>query len=150
VEITDLVAPDRVVAGLRVRSKSHLLTELARRAAAATGLSQEHIREALEAREALGSTGIGAGIAMPHAQITGLDRFYGLFVRLDRPIGYEAIDERPVDLVFLLLIPMNTNEHLQALACVSRRLRDQAIATNLRRAPSDQEVYQALAAPPPQ
>ncbi len=143
-EITDLVAPDCVIAGLRVRSKSHLLTELARRAAAATGLSQEHIREALEAREALGSTGVGAGLAIPHAQITGLNRFFGLFVRLDRSIDYDAIDERPVDLAFLLLIPADTNEHLQALACVSRRLRDQTIATKLRKAADARDSYEAL------
>jgi PTS system nitrogen regulatory IIA component len=144
VEITDLLAPGSVVAGLRVRSKSHLLTELARRAAAATGLSQEHIREALESREALGSTGVGAGIAIPHAQITGLDRFYGLFARLDRPIDYDAIDERPVDLVFLLLIPATTTGHLQALACVSRRLRDQDVATSVRNAADGRELYEAL------
>jgi PTS system nitrogen regulatory IIA component len=144
VEITDLLAPDSVIAGLPVRNKPYLLTELARRAAAATGLSQEHIREALEAREALGSTGVGAGIAMPHAQITGLDRFYGLFVRLHRPIDYDAIDGRPVDLVFLLLIPATTKEHLQALACISRRLRDQAIATSVRNAADGPEVYEAL------
>jgi PTS system nitrogen regulatory IIA component len=144
VEITDLLAPDSVIAGLPVRNKPYLLTELARRAAAATGLSQEHIREALEAREALGSTGVGAGIAMPHAQITGLDRFYGLFVRLHRPIDYDAIDGRPVDLVFLLLIPATTKEHLQALACVSRRLRDQAIASSVRTAVDDRELYEAL------
>ena len=113
-------------------------------AAAATGLSQEHIREALEAREALGSTGVGAGIAMPHAQITGLDGFYGLFVRLHRPIDYDAIDGRPVDLVFLLLIPATTKEHLQALACVSRHLRDQAIATSVRNAADGRELYEAL------
>ena len=133
-----------MVAGLRVRSKSHLLTELAHRAAAATGLSQEHIREALEAREGLGSTGVGVGIAIPHAQITGLDRFYGLFVRLDRPIDYDAIDERPVDLVFLLLIPATTTGHLQALACVSRRLRDPDIAADLRGVQGAREAYDAL------
>jgi PTS system nitrogen regulatory IIA component len=84
----------------------------------------------------LGSTGVGSGIAIPQAQIGGLDRFYGLFMRLDRPIDYYSIDGRPVDLVFLLLLPANAKEHLQALATISRRLRDHGIATKLRK-PAD-------------
>jgi PTS system nitrogen regulatory IIA component len=143
-DITDFVAPDRVIVGFRANSKSHLLVELARRAATATGLRQKQIGDALEAREALGSTGMGAGIAIPHAQIAGLDLFYGLFVRLDRAIDYDAIDGRPVDLVFLLLIPPKTKEHLQALACISRRLRDADIAMSLRRSNGDREAYEAL------
>jgi nitrogen PTS system EIIA component len=143
-DITDLVAADRVVASFQANSKSHLLAELAHRAATATGLSQKQIGDALEAREALGSTGVGAGIAIPHAQIAGLNRFYGLFVRLSRPIDYDAIDGRPVDLAVLLLIPENSKEHLQALASISRRLRDPDIATHLRRANGDQEVYEVL------
>jgi nitrogen PTS system EIIA component len=118
--------------------------ELARRAAASTGLSQQDIWKALEAREALGSTGVGAGIAIPHAQITGLDRLYGLFIRLDRRIDYDAIDAQPVDLVFLLLIPADTKDYLPALALVSRRLRDPAIATSLRKAEHARELYEAL------
>jgi PTS system nitrogen regulatory IIA component len=143
-DITDLVAPNRVIVGFRANSKSHLLAELARRAATATGLPQKQIGDALEVREALGSTGVGAGIAIPHAQIAELDRFYGLFIRLDRPIDYDAIDGLPVDLVFLLLIPANTKEHLHALAGISRRLRDAGIATALRRANGDQGAYEAL------
>jgi PTS system nitrogen regulatory IIA component len=83
VDITDLVTSNHVILGLKANSKLHLLAELARRAAAATGLLQGQIADALEAREILGSTGVGSGIAIPHAQIGGLDRFYALFVRLD-------------------------------------------------------------------
>ena len=147
-QITDLVTPDRVIVRLQAHSKSHLLAELARRAAIATGLAQGQIGDALEAREALGSTGVGAGIAIPHAQITGLQHFYGLFVRLDRPIDYDAIDGRPVDLVFLLLIPANNKEHLQALASVSRRLRDRAIGAALRGAKGAREAHEALTSTP--
>ncbi len=101
-EITDLIAPYRVIIDLQASTKTQLLAELARRAATATGLPQKQIGDALQARETLGSTGVGAGIAIPHAQITELDGFYGLFVRLRRPIDYDAIDGHPVDLMFLL------------------------------------------------
>ncbi len=143
-DMTDLIAPDRVVVGLKASSKPHLLAELARRAAAAIGLPQKQIGDVLEARESLGSTGVGSGIALPHAQLAALDRFFGLFVRLDGPIDYDAIDRRPVDLVFLLLIPGNTRDHLKALAAISRRLRDPAIANDLRSAKSPWEAHEAL------
>lgn len=143
-EITDLIAPDRVTIDLQASTKAQLLAELARRAVTATGLPHKQIGDALQARETLGSTGVGAGIAIPHAQIAELDGFYGLFVRLSRPIDYDAIDGHPVDLVFLLLIPANSKEHLQALACVSRRLRDQKVAAELRKAERAHEAYDAL------
>ena len=145
-EISDFLAPDRVIAAIRVNDKAQLLAELARRAAGAIGIPALSIRAALEARERLGSTGVGGGIAIPHSQIPGLDRFYGLFARLNRPIDYEAIDARPVDLVFLLLIPANAKEHLQALASISRRLRDQTIANELRNAKDARAIHDALAA----
>lgn len=147
VELTDLVSPERVIVGFQANSKPQLIAELARRAAVAIGLPQKQISDALEARESLGSTGVGSGIAIPHTQIAGLDRFYGLFVRLDRPLDYDAIDGRPIDLVFLLLIPQNTKEHLHALAAISRRLRDPKIASNLRMAKSALELCEALIGP---
>jgi nitrogen PTS system EIIA component len=146
VEISDLVTPDQVIVGLKARTKAYLLTELARKAATATGLPQKQIADALQARESLESTGVGAGIAIPHAQIAGLDRFHALFGRLSHPIDYDAIDGHPVDLVFLLLIPANSKEHLQALAAISRRLRNQAVAANLRQAGTSRELYDAVAA----
>jgi PTS system nitrogen regulatory IIA component len=144
VDITDLITPDRVLVGFKANSKSHLLAELARRAATATGLPQKRISDVLEARESLGSTVVGSGIAIPHAQVATLDQLFGVFVRLDRPIDYDAIDARPVDLVFLLLIPGNTREHLHALAAISRRLRDRNIAAALRGAQSASAAYAAL------
>lgn len=96
-EIADLLTPDRAIVDLQASSKSHILAELARRAATATGLPQQQIVDALQARESLGSTGMGGGIAIPHAQIAGLSRFFGLFVRLSRPIDYDAIDGQTVD-----------------------------------------------------
>jgi nitrogen PTS system EIIA component len=143
-EISDLIGPDQVVAHLRTGDKPHLLLELARRSASATALPQQLVRDALEAREKLGSTGVGAGIAIPHAPIAGLNRFFGLFVRLERRIDYQAVDDQPVDLVFLLLVPAGLKDHLQALACISRRLRDTRVAGSLRKAPDAAALYDAL------
>lgn len=143
--VADLLSPDRVIAKLPAGDKPALLAELARRAAAATGLPQPAILEALKAREALGSTGVGRGVAIPHARIPGLDRFFGMFARLERRIDYDSVDEQPVDLVFLLLVPPQAaSEHLQALACISRRLRDQAVSARLRRTTDAGTLYAAL------
>jgi PTS system nitrogen regulatory IIA component len=158
VNITDLIAPDRVpdrvIAALRVGDKAQLLRDLSQRASKLLAIDTRIIRDALEAREALGSTGVGQGIAMPHARVGGLRDFFGLFARLERPIDFTAIDERPVDLVFLLLIPDRPgDDHLAALACVSRRLRDRDAAAQLRAAKTGAELYQILAlqaaGPPP-
>lgn len=143
--IADLITPDRVFIGLKAADKTRLLAELSRRAASAAGLSHQEIQQALEAREALGSTGVGAGVAIPHARFPGIDRFVGLFARLERRVDFNAIDEQPVDLVFLLLVPADAaGEHLKALACVSRRLRAPDVTAGLRRAADAAELYAAL------
>jgi nitrogen PTS system EIIA component len=150
VNITDLIArdrvTDRVIAALRVSDKAQLLRDLSQRAAKLLAIDPQPILDPLVAREALGSTGVGQGIAVPHARIGGLHDFFGLFARLERPIDFTAIDERPVDLVFLLLIPDEAgNDHLAALACVSRRLRDRDAAAQLRTAKTAAELYEILA-----
>jgi PTS system nitrogen regulatory IIA component len=90
---------------------------------------------------------VGSGIALPHARIAGLDRSFGIFARLERPIDFASVDDRAVDLVFLLLTPVsaNNNEHLSALACVSRRLRQGKVTSALRAAAGTEELYQAIA-----
>jgi PTS system nitrogen regulatory IIA component len=144
-QIGDLLHPDRVIAGLRVRDKAGLTAELSRRAAAALQMPLQPVEAALTARERLGSTGLGRGFALPHARLAGLDHFFGLFARLARPIDFDAIDERPVDLVFLLLIPETAgNEHVAALAAISRRMRDAAFAQRLRKATDAGEMYAIL------
>jgi nitrogen PTS system EIIA component len=148
VNITDLITPDTVIAALRVGDKPQLLRELSQRAAKLLAIDTQAILDALQAREALGSTGVGQGIAVPHARIAGLHHFFGLFARLERPIDFTAIDERPVDLVFLLLIPDQAgSDHLAALACVSRRLRDREAAAQLRAAKTESEIYNILTGP---
>ena len=144
-DIADLIAPQCVVASLQAGDKAQLLRELSERAARQLGIDGEKILDALRSRERLGSTGVGQGIALPHARIAGLERFFGLFVRLSRPINFDAIDAAPVDLVFLLLIPeLAGNEHLAALATVSRRLRRREVAAQIRGARAGPEVYEIL------
>jgi nitrogen PTS system EIIA component len=144
--LVELLPEDHVVPSLRVGDKTQLLQELARRAAAASNLPQKQILAALEAREKLGSTGLGHGFALPHARVERLDRFFGLFARLARPIAYDAVDEKPVDLVFLLLIPAEAgSEPMPIMAAISRRIRDQDLALKLRKADSAAALRALLA-----
>src|SRR5438094_687861 len=124
-QIADLLTPRSVVPQLRAAGKKQALQEIARRAATITGGSERQIYEVLAERERLGSTGIGRGVAVPHGKLAELSRLCGIFARLDRPILFEAIDDQPVDLIFVLLAPLDARtEHLTALALVSRLLRD--------------------------
>ncbi len=144
-DIAEFLAPADVVVGLRVTSKESLIRELARRAAAATGIDAAVIANALLARELLGSTGLGRGFALPHARVPGLTHFFGAFARLARPIDYQAIDDSPVDLVFLLLIPADAeNEHVATLAAISRRLRNAEVLAGVRKAESAAALHQLL------
>ncbi len=142
--LSDLLRLDRVFPRLKAADKPRLLGELARRAAPDVRTNPAELASLLAAREALGSTGVGSGIAVPHARVEGLAAPTGLFARLDRAIDYDAIDGQPVDLVFLLLSPaQESGGHLAALAAVSRRLRDRRIADALRRT-DDPARMQAL------
>jgi PTS system nitrogen regulatory IIA component len=144
-EIADLLAPRGVLAQLRVSNKRAALQEIARRAAAMTGIAERQIYDVLAERERLGSTGIGRGIAVPHGKLAELSRLYGLFARLERPIPFEAIDDQPVDLVFTLLAPAGAGgEHLRALARVSRLLRDSAVCQKLRGTDNADALYALL------
>jgi PTS system nitrogen regulatory IIA component len=143
-EIADLITPGSVVAQLRVSNKKQALQELAKRAAL-TGTPERTIYDVLIERERLGTTGIGMGIAIPHGRLRGLDRLCGIFARLERPIAFEAIDDRPVDLIFLLLAPEAAgSDHLKALAQVSRLLRDRAICEKLRGTDNADALYALL------
>ena len=144
-ELSDLLSPEGVAAHLRGANKKQVLQELARCAADVTGLDERTIFDALLERERLGTTGVGHGIAIPHAKLGGLRRLHGLFARLDQPVDFDAIDEHPVDLVFVLLAPEAAGaDHLKALARVSRLLRNQAICEKLRGAESGEALYALL------
>jgi nitrogen PTS system EIIA component len=145
VEIADLITPRSVIAQLRAASKRQALQELAKRAASIAGVQERTIFDVLSERERLGSTGIGHGIGLPHGKLPGLDRIRGVFARLERPIPFDAIDDQPVDLIFVLLAPENAGaEHLKALARVSRLLRDRAVCDKLRGTESPEALYALL------
>ncbi|MGH6870470.1 MAG: PTS IIA-like nitrogen regulatory protein PtsN [Rhizomicrobium sp.] len=147
-EIADLLAPDAVLAAVKTSGKKALLQDLADRAARLTGLPERRIFETLIERERLGSTGMGQGIAIPHGRIAGLAKIVGLFARLESPIAYEAIDDQPVDLVFMLLAPEGAGaDHLKALARVSRLLRNKQTCEKLRAASKPEVLYALLTEP---
>lgn len=134
-DIGDLLARDAIVLRGGASSKRQALFVVAETAAAALGLEAERVMEALLEREALGATGLGSGVAVPHARIEGLDRVWGVFVRLDTPVAYGAVDDRPVDLMLALFAPPTGGaEHLRALAAVSRSLRAPELREQLRQA----------------
>src|SRR5882757_5776068 len=147
--LADLVAPNAIIPALKVNGKKQTLQELAAKAADLSGQSERTIFEILMQREKLGSTGVGNGIAIPHGKLEKLNKLFGLFARLDRPIDFEALDGQPVDLVFLLLAPEGAGaDHLKALARVARLLRDPDVAKKLRASRDAQAIYSVLALPP--
>jgi PTS system nitrogen regulatory IIA component len=140
--LPNLITSDCVMANLRAGNKKQVLQELARKAAALTGQKEDAIYEVLAERERLGTTGIGHGIAIPHGKLPGLDRVYGVFARLERPVDFDAIDDQPVDLIFLLLAPANSgSDHLKALAKVSRMLRDRRLCEKVRGSTTCDAIY---------
>jgi PTS system nitrogen regulatory IIA component len=144
-EISDLIKPDHVIARLRATSKKQALQDLAKRAAEITGQPERALFSTLMKRERLGTTGVGNGIAIPHGKLPTLDKLYGLFARLDQPIDFDAIDDRPVDLIFLLLAPESSGaDHLKALARVSRLLRDKPTCEKLRGTDDAEALYALL------
>ena len=147
-EMVELLAPNGVVANLKASSKKQALQELSQQAATLTGLHQRVIFDVLLQRERLGTTGIGRGIAIPHGKMQELEKLYGLFARLPKPIDFDAIDEQPVDLIFLLLAPESAGaDHLKALARISRLLRDEGVCAKLRGADDPEALFALLTVP---
>ncbi|WP_431861549.1 PTS IIA-like nitrogen regulatory protein PtsN [Azospirillum sp.] len=141
----DLITPQAILANLKAGSKKQALQDMARRAAELTGQHERAVFDVLLERERLGTTGVGHGIAIPHGKLPGLERVHGVFARLERPIDFDAIDEQPVDLIFLLLAPEHAGaDHLKALARVSRLLRDQGMCEKLRGSDSADAIYALL------
>jgi PTS system nitrogen regulatory IIA component len=144
-DITDLLSADSVVSHLKASGKKQALQELAVIAARTVGREEREIFDILLERERLGTTGVGHGIAIPHGKLKELDRLHGVFARLERPIDFDAIDDEPVDLVFVLLAPETAGaDHLKALARVSRLLRDNAVCEKIRGCDSRDAIYAIL------
>ena len=134
-DIGELLAEGGVVLRSGASSKRQALHTVAEAAAQALGMPENRIMEALLEREALGSTGLGSGVAVPHARLEGIDRVTAVFVRLETPVAYGAVDDRPVDLLFALFAPPSDGAgHLRALAAISRALRAPEMREHLRQA----------------
>lgn len=147
-DLSDLVTADRIFASLHAGSKKQVLQDLAARASKASGIDERVIFDALIERERLGSTGVGHGIAIPHARLGDMNHLEGYFARLECPIEFDAVDDEPVDLVFLLLVPEESGaDHLKALARISRLLRNEAVTNGLRNASTAEEIFRTLIRP---
>ena len=145
-KISDFLSPNSAIVEVHAADKSQLLRDLAERASSVLQLPAELIASELIKREGLGSTGMGGGIAIPHARFSTLTKPYGVLARLKQPIEFDAIDGRRVDLVFALLLPASAGgEQLGALACVARTLRSESLVAQLRQAKRPEELYAAIA-----
>jgi nitrogen PTS system EIIA component len=145
--IRDFLSPGDVAIAVRAPDKVRLLQELSNQAAARLKLDPDRVARAILDREQLGSTGMGGGIAIPHARIEDVKAAFGMLTRLRRPIDFESVDGKPVDLVFLLLLPAKAEgEQLNVLATVARRLRDPAVLQQLRNADDQASCYRVFVA----
>jgi PTS system nitrogen regulatory IIA component len=144
--LNDLIYPATVRAHVAIDSKKSLFPYLGELAGRTLGMDSGEVAESLIERERLGSTGFGKGVALPHAKLDGLLGVRGMFLQLAKPIDFNAVDGLPVDLLFVLLSPVDSgSEHLKALASVSRFLRNDHMVERLRGAKSDEALYALLA-----
>jgi PTS system nitrogen regulatory IIA component len=144
-DLSDLIEASAILPALKANSKRQLLQVLSEKAAGITGLTEREIFDTILQRERLGSTGVGNGIAIPHGKLSEVKRITGVFARLDTPVDFEALDDQPVDLVFLLLAPEGAGaDHLKALSRIARVLRDQDLVAKLRATDSASAIYAFL------
>ncbi|WP_323760561.1 PTS IIA-like nitrogen regulatory protein PtsN [Maricaulis sp.] len=147
--LADLIPNSGVSIDLGASSRKQALQAMSELAASITGQASRTIFDAVLQRERLGSTGVGQGVAIPHARLSGMDDVVGIFARLRTPVDFESIDGRPADLIFMLLAPENAGaEHLKALARVSRLLRREDVRQRLRAAPNGDAVHAVLSGEP--
>ena len=147
-EIRDFLSSDHILLDLRASDKGRLLRELSALAASELGLDPNDVAEQIDKREELGSTGVGNGLALPHARLNGLESPFGLLARLHQKLDFDAIDGQPVDIVFLLLLPgAGDGTKGNALACIARALRDPETLWKVRRGPNRETLFRAVAAP---
>ncbi|AEG02964.1 PTS IIA-like nitrogen regulatory protein PtsN [Sinorhizobium meliloti WSM1022] len=143
--LAGLLHQNAIIPAMRANSKKQLLQELAAKASKLTGLPEREIFDVILQRERLGSTGVGNGIAIPHGKLSNLPSIVGIFARLDAPVDFEALDDQPVDLVFLLLAPEGAGaDHLKALSRIARVLRDHDMVSRIRASDSASAIYTLL------
>jgi nitrogen PTS system EIIA component len=143
--LADLLQQNAIIPAMKANSKKQVLQELASRAAKVTGLAEREIFDVILQREKLGSTGVGNGIAIPHGKLHAIHSIVGVFARLDQPVDFEALDDQPVDIIFMLLAPEEAGaDHLKALSRIARVLRDQDLVAKLRASDSDTAIYAFL------
>ncbi|MEJ2753970.1 MAG: PTS sugar transporter subunit IIA [Chloroflexota bacterium] len=144
-DLEDLIGPDDIFVSARSNCKKQVLQDLAEEASRKTGIPSREIFETLLERERLGSTGVGHGIAIPHGKLKTLDKIVGMAAILGKPIEFDALDDQPVDVVFLLLAPEDAGaEHLKALARVARVLREPGLLSELREAESGATAHKLM------
>ena len=147
-EFVELMTPEAVISQMKADNKKQVLQELSGCAAKLTGVEERIIFEVLLERERLGTTGVGNGIAIPHGKLSNVKQLCGVFARLDTPIDFDAIDDQPVDLIFILLAPESAGaDHLKALAWVSRLLRDSSICKKIRRSENRETIFDLICGP---
>tara|TARA_B100000963_G_scaffold26991_1_gene20128 strand:+ start:112 stop:576 length:465 start_codon:yes stop_codon:yes gene_type:complete len=144
-ELYDLLHPEAVKVVVAASSKKRVLQDMAQLAGNCYNMQAEVLLEALLEREKLGPTGVGHGVALPHARSTDVDRVFGAFILLESPVDFGSVDKLPVDIIFGLFAPENAGvDHLKALAIVSRTLRDNSICAKLRANPDQQTLFTIL------
>lgn len=148
-KISDFLSAADVMIDVRAASKHQLLLEMSRKAARSLGLPSEEMCAELEKREQLGSTGMGGGVAIPHARIPNLERSLAVVARLKTPVNFDAIDGKPVDLVVMLLMPAPQGaDHLTMLALIARKLKLKDDVTRMRNAATASEFFEIFTANP--
>ncbi len=148
-DLSDLIDVPAVMPALKANSKKQLLQMLSEKAASITGLPEREVFDTILQRERLGSTGVGNGIAIPHGKLSGVKRITGVFARLETPVDFEALDDQPVDLVFLLLAPEGAGaDHLKALSRIARVLRDADTVQKIRGTKDAAAIHAFLAQTP--
>lgn len=147
-ELADILSKDGVLASAKATSKRQLLQLFAEKAAQIGNVDEQKVFETLLAREKLGSTGLGNGVAIPHGKIKGLERVIAIFARMENPLEFESVDDRPVDLAFMLLAPEGSGaDHLKALSRVARLLRSEPLVEALRSSRDRDRLYAVLTSP---
>lgn len=147
-DLSDLIETPAILPALKANSKKQVLQLMSEKAAALTGIPEREIFDTILQRERLGSTGVGNGIAIPHGKLPGVKRITGVFARLETPVDFEALDDQPVDLLFMLLAPESAGaDHLKALARIARVLRDRDTLTKIRGTRDAAAIHALLSTP---